>query len=314
MCIYKQKGKIHMRLSVKDIEKSFAAKHVLKGVNFEAESGRALGLLGRNGAGKTTIIRIIMGVFPPDAGEISIDGMKVTQSGRTFGYLPEERGLYPKQIILNQIIYIGMLRGMNRHDAKQSALRWLGRVGMTEYADKKLNTLSKGNQQKIQLAATLVNDPDIIILDEPFSGLDPVNAQMLKDIVGELIDSGRIVLFSSHQMGYVEQFCDSIAMLNQGKIVLSCNLKEIKRGYDRSRVLVCADVPDIKERLSQLNLRDIAESVESEESGEAVIKLKDAADRDKLLRRLIDSGMNLDKYEILEPTLEEIFVEKAGEE
>lgn len=303
-----------MRLSVKDIEKSFASKHVLRGVNFECQSGSALGLLGRNGAGKTTIIRIIMGVFPPDSGEIEIDGMKVSKSGKTFGYLPEERGLYPKQLILNQIIYVGMLRGMNRHDAKESAMRWLSRVGMAEYADKKLNTLSKGNQQKIQLAATLVNDPDIIILDEPFSGLDPVNAQMLKDIVGELIDSNKIVLFSSHQMGYVEQFCDNIAMLNQGKIVLSGNLKEIKRGYDRSRVFVCASIPDIKGKLSQLDIDSIAESIESEEQGEAVIKLRDANDADKLLRKLIDSGISLDKYEILEPTLEEIFVQKAGEE
>ena len=302
-----------MRLSVKDIEKSFASKHVLKGMSFESESGAALGLLGRNGAGKTTIIRIIMGVFPPDLGKIEIDGQKVSQSGKKFGYLPEERGLYPKQIVLNQIIYVGMLRGMNRHDAKESALRWLNRVGMTEYADKKLNTLSKGNQQKIQLAATLINDPDIIILDEPFSGLDPVNAQMLKDIVGELIDSNKIVLFSSHQMGYVEQFCDNIAMLNQGKIVLSGNLKEIKRGYDRSKVLICADIPDIKGKLAQLEIGGLAESIESKEPGEAVIKLKDAADKDKLLHKLIDSDITLDKYEILEPTLEEIFVEKAGE-
>ena len=303
-----------MRLSVKNIDKSFAEKHVLKGVNFECESGSALGLLGRNGAGKTTIIRIIMGVFPPDSGEIEIDGEKVTKSGKTFGYLPEERGLYPKQIIMNQIIYVGMLRGMNRHDAKESAMRWLSRVGMMEYADKKLNTLSKGNQQKNQLAATLLNDPDIIILDEPFSGLDPVNAQMLKEIVGELIDSNKIVLFSSHQMGYVEQFCDNIAMLNQGKIVLSGNLKEIKRSYDRSRVLICAEIDDIKEELSKLNIWEFAEKIDSEEKGEAVIKLKNISDRDKLLKRLIDSGISLDKYEILEPTLEEIFVEKAGEE
>ncbi len=303
-----------MELAVKNITKSFADKQVLKGITFDCRSGSALGLLGRNGAGKTTAIRIIMGVFPPDSGEVEIDGGRVSQSGKTFGYLPEERGLYPKQIILNQIVYIGMLRGMSRHDARKSALKWLERTGMSEYADKKLNTLSKGNQQKIQLAATLVNDPDIVILDEPFSGLDPVNAQMLKNIVGELIEQDKIVLFSSHQMSYVEQFCDNIAMINNGEIVLSGNLNQIKRGYDRSRVLISADGGDMKNKLASLDPWNFVDSIEDGGDGAVIVKLKDAKDKDRLLKTIIEAGISLDIYQILEPTLEEIFVEKAGEQ
>lgn len=149
------------------------------------------------------------------------------------GYLPEERGLYPKVNILEQLIYLGRLRGLTARDAKENSMKWLRRLSMDEYANKKLDTLSKGNQQKIQLTAALVSDPDFVILDEPFSGLDPVNAMLLKDVVRELIDSGKIVLFSSHQMNYVEEFCDAIAILHHGEIVLSGSIRELRRAKGR---------------------------------------------------------------------------------
>ena len=169
-----------MELQINNIVKSFGEKQVLDNISFSAKSGSAVGLLGRNGAGKTTTIRIIMGVFPSDSGEVTIDGQPVSHSHVSFGYLPEERGLYPKININDQLIYIGELRGMSRHDADKNAQKWLGRLNMMEHYKKRLDTLSKGNQQKIQLAAALIDDPQVVILDEPFSGLDPVNAMLLK--------------------------------------------------------------------------------------------------------------------------------------
>ena len=218
-----------MILELKNIEKSFGEKKVLTGVSFKAEGGKAFGLLGRNGAGKTTSIRILMDVFPANSGEVLIDGQPIDYNKIGIGYLPEERGLYPKKIIVDQLTYFAELKGMGRKAAVQSIDYWLGRLGMTEYRNKKLETLSKGNQQKIQLITALAHDPDIIILDEPFSGLDPVNAMLLKDVVKEQIAKGKIVLFSSHQMSYIEEFCDSIAILNNGVVALHGDLHDIKR-------------------------------------------------------------------------------------
>ena len=180
-----------MNLKIESLFKSFNEKQVLKGETFVAQSGRALGLLGRNGAGKTTTIRIIMGVFPADSGEITLDGKPLNNKLVQIGYLPEEHGLYPKVSIEDQLIYLAELRGMKKSDAKSSIIHWLKRLDMMQYQNKKLDTLSKGNQQKIGLAAALVANPDFIILDEPFSGLDPVNAMILKDIVKELIEKDK---------------------------------------------------------------------------------------------------------------------------
>ena len=219
-------------------------KKVLKGVSFVTESGKAFGLLGRNGAGKTTSIRILMNVFPADAGEVLTDGKPIDYDKISLGYLPEERGLYPKKLIIDQLVYFAELRGMKRTDAVQSVDRWLKRLELYEYRNKRLDTLSKGNQQKIQLITALAHDPQIVILDEPFSGLDPVNAILLKDVVKEQIARGKIVLFSSHQMSYIEEFCDSIAILNAGKVVLHGDLREIKRNYVRDRLVVRTDNPE----------------------------------------------------------------------
>ena len=227
-----------MKLEVNNLKKSFGETEVLHGVSFSVESGSALGLLGRNGAGKTTTIRILMDVFKGNDGTITMDGKPFVPKEYQIGYLPEERGLYPKKTVGEQLIYLAMLRGLNAKKAKEQTKKWLERMGVSEYENRKLETLSKGNQQKVQLAQTLLCDPDIVILDEPFSGLDPVNAQILKDVIKEQIQAGKLVIFSSHQMSYVEEFCDEIAILNHGDVVLAGNLREIKRDFGRDRLVI----------------------------------------------------------------------------
>ncbi len=194
-----------MKLEVKDLRKSFGEKEVLHGISFSIESGRALGLLGRNGAGKTTTIRILMDVFRASGGTVTVDGKTFHPRDFRIGYLPEERGLYPKKGVLEQLVYLAQLRGSDRKTARQQAQWWLKRLGVERIRQRKLETLSKGNQQKVQLAQTLVCSPDLVILDEPFSGLDPVNSQILKDVIREQIQDGKLVIFSSHQMSYVEE-------------------------------------------------------------------------------------------------------------
>ncbi len=294
-----------MILELKNIEKSFGTKKVLTGVSFKAEGGKAFGLLGRNGAGKTTSIRILMDVFPANSGEVLIDGKPIDYKKVGIGYLPEERGLYPKKIIIDQLVYFAELKGMSYKDAVKSVDYWLDRLGMTEYRNKRLDTLSKGNQQKIQLITALAHDPDIVILDEPFSGLDPVNAMLLKDVVKEQIKKGKIVLFSSHQMNYIEEFCDSIAILNEGKVALHGDLHDIKRDYPRDRLVVRTEYPEkIKE--------DFGSSCSSLENGSLLIKLSSAEDKKNVMTRLIEN-YDIDEVKVFEPSLNDIFVEYAGD-
>ena len=274
-----------MLLELKNIDKSFGEKKVLKGVSFVAESGKAFGLLGRNGAGKTTSIRILMNVFPADAGEVLTDGKPIDYDKISLGYLPEERGLYPKKLIIDQLVYFAELRGMKRTDAVQSVDRWLKRLELYEYRNKRLDTLSKGNQQKIQLITALAHDPQIVILDEPFSGLDPVNAILLKDVVKEQIARGKIVLFSSHQMSYIEEFCDSIAILNAGKVVLHGDLREIKRNYVRDRLVVRTDNPE------QIKA-DFKDDCTVQEDGSLILRLASPNDKQTAMKHLAE------KYDI----------------
>ena len=304
-----------MILEVKNIRKSFGDKEVLHGVSFQVESGKALGLLGRNGAGKTTTIRILMDVFHANSGEILLDGRQFQPRKHQIGYLPEERGLYPKRTVIDQMVYLATLRGMKPGEARVSAKKWLERLEVAEYETKKLETLAKGNQQKVQLAATLVNNPDMVILDEPFSGLDPVNSQILKDVVNELINDKRLVIFSSHQMSYVEEFCDNIAIINQGQVVLDGQLKDIKKEYSRNRLMLAAE---------NHTLEELARKVEGEWQGLArvsgrkkeflVLELSEGADKRAFLERLAKSDVDVEKFGRYEPSLNDIFVAKVGEE
>jgi len=294
-----------MILELKNIEKSFGEKKVLTGVSFKAEGGKAFGLLGRNGAGKTTSIRILMDVFPANSGEVLINGQPIDYNKIGIGYLPEERGLYPKKIIIDQLTYFAELKGMSHKDAIKEIDYWLGRLGMMEYRNKRLDTLSKGNQQKIQLITALAHNPDIIILDEPFSGLDPVNAMLLKDVVKEQIAKGKIVLFSSHQMSYIEEFCDSIAILNNGVVALHGDLHDIKRDYPRDRLVVRTEYPEkIRENFGT--------ACRVMDNGDLMIQLAAADEKKAVMTRLVEN-YDIDEVKVFEPSLNDIFVEYAGD-
>jgi len=305
-----------MKLEVKDIRKSFGDKEILKGINFSVESGKALGLLGRNGAGKTTTIRILMDVFHANSGEMFLDGKPFESRKVQIGYLPEERGLYPKRQILEQMVYLARLRGVSKKEAIANAEKWLTKLQVDQYKDKLLETLSKGNQQKVQLASTLVCDPDIVILDEPFSGLDPVNSQILQDVVRELIGDGKIVIFSSHQMSYVEEFCEDVVIINHGEVVLSGNLMDIKREFGENQ-LVLSGVGMTAEDTKQIvanHLTDLVE-VTGTSKEDVIVQLLKGVTRNQLLKRLTDiDAFMVEHFETYKPSLNDIFVAKVGEE
>ena len=304
-----------MKLEVRDLRKSFGGNEVLHGISFSVESGNALGLLGRNGAGKTTTIRILMNVFKGNAGAVLLDGKPFDPAKHQIGYMPEERGLYPKKTVSEQLIYLGMLRGLSAKKAKENMKKWLAKMEVSEYENRKLETLSKGNQQKVQLAQTLITEPKIIILDEPFSGLDPVNSQILKDVISEQIQQGKLVIFSSHQMSYVEEFCQQIAILNHGDVVLSGELKEIKREFGRDR-LVVSSLDETPEELAH-RLRDTFADlleVEKVQKDRLIIRKKASDAKLKILERLVEQDVDLEFFGMYEPSLNDIFVEKAGDE
>lgn len=304
-----------MKLEVKNITKSFGETNVLKGISFSVESGKALGLLGRNGAGKTTTIRILMDVFHADSGEITLDGKPFEPRKVQIGYLPEERGLYPKRKVLEQMIYLAMLRGVSRKTASANAKRWLERLEVSQYQDRLLETLSKGNQQKVQLASTLVCDPEIVILDEPFSGLDPVNSQILQEVVQELIRDDKIVIFSSHQMSYVEEFCEDIVIINHGEVVLSGHLDTIKRDFGKDQLVLSALDLSPEEFTDQLQSRlsDIVQ-ITGQTKEDVIVRLNEGVSRRDLLVKLSQmEDISMEHFETYKPSLNDIFVARAGE-
>lgn len=304
-----------MRLEVENLRKTFGNTEILHGISFQVESGTALGLLGRNGAGKTTTIRILMDVFKKNSGNILLDGREFIPRNYQIGYLPEERGLYPKKTVMEQLVYMGRLRGMGKKAVKENIKFWLDRMDVLQYADRKLETLSKGNQQKVQFIQTLICDPDILILDEPFSGLDPVNAQVLKDVIKEQISAGKLVIFSSHQMNYVEEFCEEIAILNHGEIALSGNLRDIKRQYGEGRLMMCGQEISAEELAENLNAvcGDLLE-VERIIKDKIIVRQKSLDSKNQILRRLLDNHIDLEFFGLYEPTLNDIFIESAGDE
>ena len=304
-----------MRLEVKELRKSFSENEVLHGISFSVESGKALGLLGRNGAGKTTTIRILMDVFKANSGEILIDGKKFKPRDYQIGYLPEERGLYPKKKVTEQIVYLAQLRGIPAKKAKESAKLWLEKLGIEEYANRTLDSLSKGNQQKVQLAQTLVCDPEIVILDEPFSGLDPVNAQILKDTVRELISKEKIVIFSSHQMSYVEEFCEEIAIINKGEIVLSGNLREIKKEFGNNRLILSSNNLSLNdlESICKDKFNDLV-IVNEIKKDYLVLELLNSTTKNQFLENILKENIDIEKFAVYEPDLTDIFVKKVGKE
>ena len=303
-----------MKLEVKNLKKTFSGKEVLHGISFSVESGRAMGLLGRNGAGKTTTIRILMDVFHASEGEILLDGKPFKPGKHQIGYLPEERGLYPKRKVIEQMVYLAMLRNVPKKKATVNAKKWLERLEVEQYENSLLETLSKGNQQKVQLASILVCDPEIVILDEPFSGLDPVNSQILQEVVRELIAQGKIVIFSSHQMSYVEEFCEDIVIINQGEVVLEGNLDEIKRSYGKNR-LVLKDTDKTVEEFSQYCKQQLSDvlTVDGETKDAVIVKLLEGKTRRNLMETLLANNIEIEQFDTYKPSLNDIFVERVGD-
>lgn len=297
-----------MKLELIDIKKSFAGKEVLHGINLETSSGSSTAFLGRNGAGKTTTIRILMDVFKADSGKILIDGAPIDRKEIKLGYLPEERGMYAKTAILDQLIYFGRIKGLDKKESHDNALELLEKVKLSEYKSKNLDTLSKGNQQKIQIIQTFINKPDIIILDEPFSGLDPVNSQILIDLIKEAVSSGTLLIFSSHQMSHVENFCDNIALIKDGKNVLTGNLKEIKKnmGEGKLRISFYNDAVNYLQDIFDL----VGQDNVSIKDNDIIVRTSDKADELAKFAIGKDNFRAIAKYE---PSLEEIFIEAVGD-
>lgn len=295
-----------MGLIVKNVNKSFGDKHVVDNISFSLEEPGVFGLLGTNGAGKTTTIRMILGIIKKDSGEITWNGKAVTRGNVNFGYLPEERGLYPKSTIYDQLVYFANLKGLDKRVADMAVKMWLDKLNLMEYINSPAEKLSKGNQQKVQFITSMLHDPDLIVLDEPFSGLDPVNTEILSKIMKDLVKSGKYIIMSSHQMSVIEEFCSDLVILNRGKTVLSGNLKEIKDSYETNKVLI-ETTDNIDEILKKLKV-DVLDKNDDE-----YLVSADADDRSKLLKELVKNNIDVKTFKVIKPTLHEIFIEKVGE-
>ncbi len=296
-----------MGLTLKNVSKSFAGKKAVDNISFSLNEPGVYGLLGTNGAGKTTTIRMLLGILNKDSGEITWNGKTVDRKNVNFGYLPEERGVYQKTLIMDQLMYFAELKGMNKRDAEKSIKEWAKKLKVEEYLNKTAEKLSKGNQQKIQLMTALIHNPELVVLDEPFSGLDPVNTDLIKNIIIELVRNGKYVIMSAHQMATIEEFCSDILILNKGITVLQGNLKQIKASYPANRAKVEVN-QNIDNFVKECNLE-----IENEVDNNYVLKLDDEEKAHNLLKMLVKNDVTITKFEIMKPTLNDIFVEKVGE-
>ena len=296
-----------MGLILKNVSKTFTGKKVVDNISFSLEKPGVFGLLGTNGAGKTTTIRMLLGIIKKDSGEITWNGKKVDRKSVNFGYLPEERGVYPKVKIYDQLMYFAELKGMKRSEADKTINEWAKRLKVEEYMQQPAEKLSKGNQQKIQFMTAVIHNPELVVLDEPFSGLDPVNTELLKNIIIDLVKNGKYVIMSAHQMATIEEFCSDILILNKGKTVLQGNLREIKESYPANRVKIETN-KNIDEYVKKLELE-----IENETNNDYTIKISDENKAHELLKKLIDNEIIVNKFEIMKPTLNDIFIEKVGE-
>ena len=296
-----------MGLVVHDVKKSYGDKTVVDGISFEMNHPGVFGLLGTNGAGKTTTIRMILGILKKDSGEINWNGKKVERKNVNFGYLPEERGIYPKIKIIDQLTYFAKLKGMKEGPAKEEIKKWAEKLKVSDYLEMTAEKLSKGNQQKIQFIASILHSPELIILDEPFSGLDPVNTELLKNVIIELVKEGKYIIMSSHQMSSIEEFCTEVLILNKGKTVLQGNLNDIKSKYPANRISVIAD------RNIDNIIKDLGLEIYIEKDNNYEIKIQSEEDGYKLFKQLSNQDVKVTKFEIKKPSLNDIFIEKVGE-
>ena len=296
-----------MGLELKDVCKNFGTKQAVKHLNLIINKPGVYGLLGTNGAGKTTTIRMILGIIKKTAGTITWNGKEVTRENVNFGYMPEERGVYPKTKIYDQLMYFAKLKGITSAEANKAIDYWLKRLQMEEYRDVLAEKLSKGNQQKIQFIIAVMNDPELIVLDEPFSGLDPVNTETLSEVMKELIAKGKYIIMSSHQMSSIEEFCTDLTILNRGDTVLQGNLEKIKNSYSSEKLELIVN-QDIDNFVKEENLEII-----KNKDNHYLIKQKGEKQGEELLKKLINSNIRITKFEMKKPTLNEIFIEKVGD-
>ncbi len=309
-----------MSLEVKNLIKKYGEKVVVNNLSFEMKEPGVYALLGTNGAGKTTTIRIVLGMLSYDSGEVLWNGKNLDPMELNIGYLAEERGLYPKFTLMDQLLYFAKLKNVSKEEATKRIKYWAERLEVEEYIypekpvkkgkkpkPKTADQLSKGNQQKIQLMAALLSDPEFIVLDEPLSGLDPVNTDLFKEIIKELIANNKYVIMSSHQMATIEEFCKDIAILNRGNVVLQGDLNVIKKGYGRVNMMVKCE-ENIKPYIDEFNLRIIKESPDGYQ-----IKVSGEKEAMDFLAKLVQEKVHVIRFELREPSLHEIFVEKVGE-
>jgi ABC-2 type transport system ATP-binding protein len=293
-------------LEVENISKSFGDFYAVKNLTFNISEGTVYGLLGPNGAGKTTTIRMVMNIIIPDEGRIKVLDRKMDEEMKErIGYLPEDRGFYPKMKVGELLLFLADLKGMAKLDAREKINSWLGRLDLADWKDKKVEELSRGMQQKLQFIATVIHQPELIILDEPFSGLDPINTKLLKDIMLEMKAEGRTVIFSTHRMEQVEMICDNICLINKAEKILEGDLSQIKKQYGKNTVILDyeGDGYFIKDFLEIDRLDDYGKSME--------IQLKEGIDPQVLLPKIVGK-IRINRFEVREPTLNAIFIEKVG--
>lgn len=296
-----------MGLVLKNVSKTFVGKRAVDNISFELNKPGVFGLLGTNGAGKTTTIRMLLGIIKKDSGEITWNGKAVDRKSVNFGYLPEERGVYPKTKIYNQLMYFAELKGMKKEEADEAIKNWAKKLKVEEYLDKPTEKLSKGNQQKIQFMTAVIHNPELLVLDEPFSGLDPVNTELLKNIIINLVKEGKYIIMSAHQMSTIEEFCSDILILNKGKTVIKGNLKEIKDTYPANRVQI-----ETNENI-ETDIKKLGFEIENIKNYSYTVKIFDEQKAHELLKELVIKGITINKFEIMKPTLNDIFIEMVGE-
>jgi len=292
-------------VELQSVRKVYDTKVAVDSVSLRIEPGTMFGLLGPNGSGKTSSIRMMIGITVPDAGTVSLFGEPFDRKHlQRVGYLPEERGLYKKMKVIDQLIFMGQLHGLTEQVATKRAHAWCERLQITEAIPKKAEELSKGMQQKIQFISALIHEPELIIMDEPFSGLDPVNAGLLEDTLLELRKEGKAILFSTHRIDQVEKLCDEIVLIHRGRVVLDGSVREIKSRYPRNRVHINFEGDD-----SFLQHESIAEQKSYTGHSEIILRTDDAQ---PLLRYAVEHGTRIQRFEVMEPTIEEIFISTVG--
>ncbi len=298
-----------MALVIDALRKRFGTVQALDSISFVAQPGQVFGFLGANGAGKTTTMRIVLDIIRADGGSATWNGVPAgSVPRRTWGYLPEERGLYPRMKVLDQLVFIGSLHGLSRSEAARRARHWLARFRVPHFADRRAEELSKGNEQKIQFIAAVLHDPDVLLMDEPFTGLDPINVALLKEAFLELRDRGKALVFSTHQMEMVEELCDAIAIIDKGRVLVSGSTADVKRETGRTVVrLGVAGDPD----LAWLDVLPDAQVVRSGRNYHE-LQLRDGLAPAWILREALARNAQVTLFEIAQPSIEDIFIERVG--